>query len=276
MKHFITNSKGQAIAETVVTVSVIGMILFASVSLYQLLNADLNANKAARLAVWHGVLYQGLNDQEMEEKYRSNINGTLLSDADDQRELIGRTSTGRERIYGSSDIEFETLASSPTYAFPSNRSSFIGNLAGLNQNSISTIKLSIPLGDLLVTKNTDSAARDRSSAFCPIDEGYDSCSGRLVEVAPPYDPIADSYRLNLRGQAALLSNGFVPSNEAAFGDAIGNVASDGWAMTYFEVFRGPLAFLGFEEADLVVDEEGLSTVAEDQSRVLPTQLGTFE
>lgn len=249
--------KGQALAETMIAGAVLGSVLLASVTLYQIMQADITANKAARLATWHGVLYQGLTTDEMEDKYAENIEETLM-----HRSVRDVMDNNAENLVGDAqNIRYAYSDVSPTFSYPSNRSTFIANRAGLNNNTVSGVSLSIPLNnDAEIFKLVDA----RSYAVSDT-----------VDQPIPYDAIADEYRFHVKAKAALLSNGFVPMNEEGFTDAISRISADGNPMTYFQIWRAPLDFFGFDEIDPAMGEAGLSTVAQDQSRVLPPELGTF-
>lgn len=267
------NHLGQATAEMLLTVGLVGMLILAAASLFQLFNADLKANKAARLAAWHGTLYQGMSEEQLAEKIRNNVGRTVLDRASTQTELLGRSSGERAAIVGeSSDIEFTFGDEDPTYVYPTNRSTTIATRAGLNDNRIGTVSVSLPLNDLLVTKIASDTGR---RGFCPPSTGHDSCSSELTDVSAGYDPVAGVNRANLRAQAALLGNSFIPENEEAFKNAIAGISADGTPMTVFEALRAPLSWLGFDEVDASTGPNGLSTVADEQSRILPQELGVF-
>ncbi len=257
ISRIIEHNEGQAIAEALVSIAMLGMILLASATLYQIMQADINANKAARVAAWHGVLYQGETQEQFEDRVRDNIDDTLL--ARPVRDVINN---GAADLVGpAEEIAFEHETVNPTYTYPSNRSSFIANQAGLNENRVSGISISIPLSN--------------DAEIFKLINPTGITSYTTTDSPIPYDPIDDSYRFHVKAGAALLSNGFVPLNEAAFSDAISRISSDGNPMTFFEVWRNGLNLMGFDEIDAAMGEEGLSTVSDEQSRVLPTQLGTF-
>jgi hypothetical protein len=247
---------GQAIAESLVSISALGVILFASATLYQIMQADLDANKSARVAAWHGVLYQGETEENFNAIVRDNLEDTGL--VHDVRDLIN---SGTDSMVGSVDeVAFRHENIDPTYTYPSNRSSFIASRAGLNQNRVAEVSVSIPLKD------------------AEIFESYTPTSVTSYETSPvsaPYDAIDDSYRFHVKARAALLSNGFVPMGESEFTESIAQISADGAPMSVFEPLRGGLNVLGFDEIDAAMGDNGLSTVATEQSRVLPPQLGTF-
>lgn len=252
----IKRARGQAIAELVIAGAMLGSLLLASATLYQIMQADLTANKAARLASWQGVLYQGLTAPEYQDTFETNMSQTLM-----QRDLRDLINYEDEALLGStSDIAYLYESVSPTYAYPSNRSSYIANMAGLNDNTVSGISVSIPLA---------------SNAEIFKLPGRDLFTHGEVDQMPAYDPIAGEYRYHVKAKAALLSNGFVPMNETGFTSAISRISADGNPMTFFEVWRSALDFFGFDEIDQATGDAGLSTVATNQSRVLPAELGTF-
>lgn len=250
-------SKGQAITETLVSIGALCSLLLASGALYSILQADVTATKAARVAAWHGVLYQGETQEEFDNRVRDNLASTLMSR--DIRDVMDNNA--ENLVGGTSDIAFRHDEVSPTYTYPSNRSSYIANQAGLNQNRVSGVSVSIPFAD-----NAEIFKQVNPTSYF----AYETTDQPL-----PYDPVEGGYRYHVKATAALLSNGFVPLSEANFTNAISNISADGTPMTYFEVWRGGLDFFGFDEIDPAMGPDGLSTVAEDQSRVLPTQLGTF-
>lgn len=247
---------GQAIAEALVSISALGIILLASASLYQIMQADIDATKSARVAAWHGVLYQGDTEESYEELVRDNLRTTGL--VEEVRDIMNH---GAESMVGSvRDVQFTHNPVDPTYVYPSNRSSLIANRAGLNNNRISGISVSIPL---------------KNAEIFDVFNPTGITSYTTTATALPFDAIDGSYRRHVKAKAALLSNGFVPLSENEFTDSISRISADGAPATYFEPLRGGLSLLGFEEVDAAMGEEGLSTVAQEQSRVLPAQLGTF-
>ncbi len=249
-------SKGQAMIEALVSISALGVIFLASATLYQIMQADLDANKAARVAAWHGVLYQGDTEEDFNAAVRDNLRDTGL--VDEVRDLINH---GTESLVGSvDDVEFLHENVDPTYTYPSNRSSYIANRAGLNENRVADVSVSIPLKNAEIFET-----------FTPT--GITSYS--TTASAAPYDPVAGSYRFHVKARAALLSNGFVPMSETEFTESISNIAADGSPMALFEPLSGGLNLLGFDEIDAARGDDGLSTVATEQSRVLPPQMGTF-
>lgn len=260
MPSMITRIKkhtgGQAIAEALVSISALGVILLASATLYQIMQADVDATKAARVAAWHGVLYQGDTEENFEGLVRENLRATGL--VEDVPDLMNN---GAESLVGPVDeVEFSHQTVDPTYTYPSNRSSLIANRAGLNQNRVSGISVSIPL---------------KSAEIFDIYSPTSLSSHTTTPTSLPYDAIDGSYRHHVKAKAALLSNGFVPMSENEFTDSISRISADGAPATYFEPLRGGLSLLGFDEVDAAMGDDGLSTVAEEQSRVLPAQLGTF-
>lgn len=247
---------GQAIVEALVSISALGIILLASASLYQIMQADLDANKAARVAAWHGVLYQGDTEDDFNSIVRENLEDTGL--VDEVRDLINN---GTDSMVGPVDeVSFRHENVDPTYTYPSNRSSYIANRAGLNQNRVADVSVSIPLKDAEIFE-----------IYTPTSVA----SYETAAVSAPYDPIDDSYRFHVKARAALLSNGFVPMGETEFTESIAHISADGAPMSVFEPLRGGLNVLGFDEIDAAMGDDGLSTVATEQSRVLPPQLGTF-
>jgi hypothetical protein len=251
-----TQSKGQAMIEAMVSISALGIILLASATLYQIMQADLDASKSARVAAWHGVLYQGETEEAYNNLVRANLRDTGL--VDEVRDLINN---GADSLVGSvDDVEFMHENVDPTYTYPSNRSSYVANRAGLNENRVADVSVSIPLKDAEIFET-----------FTPTSvASYETSPGSV-----PYDPVAGSYRFHVKARAALLSNGFVPMSEAEFTESISNIAADGSPMALFEPLSGGLNLLGFDEIDAARGDDGLSTVATEQSRVLPPQMGTF-
>lgn len=249
--------KGQALAETIITAAVLGSVLLASATLYQLMQADLTANKAARLAVWQGVLYTGLSKEDMESRFEETLRKTLMKR--DIKDLIHQSAA--PLVGEVDDIYYKYDQVDPTYTYPSNRSSAIANRAGLNDNTISGITLSIPL-------NSD-------AEIFKLSKPKNVTLNSTTDMTPGYDPLADTYRYHLTAKAALLSNGFVPKNEAEFTSAVSDISGDGAPLTFFETWRNSLNFFGFKEIKPAIGDAGVSTVAQDQSRILPAQLGTF-
>lgn len=250
--------KGQAIAEALISFAMLSSVLLASASLYQIMQADITANKAARVAAWHGTLYQGLTPAQIDQKYRANIGETLMNRTiNDANDFSGDPLVG-----GQADLAFSQSNTSPTYIYPSNRSSGLASTAGLNQNQISSVSISIPL--------------KAEAEIFKVTEPISYVLNDLDDEPLPFDAIAQTYQFHVKGKGTLLSNGFVPLNEEGFHQAISNIAADGQPMTYFEVWRTPMrTALGLRELDEAIGPNGLSTVATDQSRVLPSQLGTF-
>lgn len=251
--------RGQALSETIISVGALGSLLLASGALYQLFQADITANKVARMAAWHGTLYQGESNEQFEQRVTNNVRSTLMRTDRPVRDVMN--SDAPALVGSPDDIAFRHESIDPTFVYPSNRSTYIANMAGLNENRVSGVSISIPLADTADVFKIVTASRlytfDRSDQ--PL----------------PYDPIDGGYRFHVKASAALLSNGFVPMNEEQFGNAIANISADGGPMRTFEPLRQGLSFVGFEEMDATLGSAGTSTVAESQSEVLPAELGTF-
>lgn len=251
--------KGQAISETLISIGALCSILLASGALYQILRADITANKVARVAAWHGTLYQGETEEQFEARVIDNVRATLMTAERPIRDLMNHDA---EDLAGSpDDIAFRHHSTDPTYIYPSNRSSYIANMAGLNQNRVSGVSISIPLAD--------------NAEIFKVVNPTNYIAYTTTDNPLPYDPIEGGHRFHVKANAALLSNGFVPMNEAEFGNAISRISADGTPMSYFEPLRRGLSLIGFREVDAALGPDGLSTVAEEQSRVLPAELGTF-
>ncbi|CBL45127.1 Hypothetical protein HDN1F_15440 [gamma proteobacterium HdN1] len=278
--------RGQAMTETLLGAVMLGILLIGSVTLYQIMQADITANKTARLAVWQGVLYQGLDNDAMEERLRETLSATLMTrtvvdlfdkqPTEDRQWLVG----------GPETIAFRYDPVDPIYSHPGTGSSAIGQAAQLDNNHIAGISLSIPINDQVRVLNHP---RKHTALQLLPDNALEDHPGEALYAPPPEDEIAGVARYHVKSSAAMLSNGFVPGTEQDLHNMVAALSRGGAPLGHVERRRTNVRQLGLAEICATTDDagggatckpgmwnpEGLTTTPKEQSRMLPAALGTF-
>lgn len=258
---------GQAMSEALVSLPVLVFVILAAVSLYNLMSADIDVAKSARLAAEHGILYQegqgGLTRQAINQRIEKNLSQTLLDT--NRRDFTGKaTGTSKPLVAaitpGDGQLALKPVdlgSSTGAYASAAND---VAAMVGLNDTNLSGVSVSIP-----VKSSSELLAVIRPTSML----GYTATSG-----SAPIDPVADKQRFYLKASAALLTNGNTPSNEETFTKNVQTLAKDGGTLAAFQPLAKPLS-VPLQELRNATGTEGLSTVAEGQTGVLPSQLGQF-
>jgi hypothetical protein len=258
---------GQAMSEALVSLPVLVFVILAAVSLYNLMSADIDVSKSARLAAEHGILYQegagGLNRQAINQRIERNLSQTLLDT--DRRDFTGGSRGTSTPLVSAIRPGGNQLAIKPvdlgssTGAYAS-AATDVAKMVGLDNTNLSGVTISIP-----VKSNSELLSVIRPTSML----GYTATNR-----SAPVDPIAERQRYYLKGSAALLTNGLTPTNEETFKSNVASLAADGGTLALFQPLATPLA-VPLQEMRNGTGDEGRSTVADGQSNVLPSQLGQF-
>lgn len=258
---------GQAMSEALVSLPVLVFVILAAVSLYNLMSADIDVAKSARLAAEHGILYQegegGLSRQAINQRIEKNLSQTLLDT--DRRDFTGKsTGTSKPLVAaikpGDGQLALKPVdlgSSTGAYASAAND---VAKMVGLDNTNLSGVTVSIP-----VKSNSELLAVIRPTSML----GYTATNG-----SAPVDPVSEKQRFYLKGSAALLTNGLTPSNEETFKSNIEKLSADGAPLATFQPLAKPLS-VPLQEMRNAIGDEGHSTVADGQTGVLPSQLGQF-
>lgn len=278
--------QGQALTETIVSMSAL-VIFFLWASTFYLLNqSTIDATMGARLSVWYQSLFgsaSGLTSEQLKERASEMVGDVYVNKQHDiSRRMTASNCAENPDCYVVGTLRsgvwhhgVETVAGatiSPTFTYPSSRSSSFARRLGLDtEDSPTSIKsevVSIPVNPNLSllegTRLTGSFA-DYGDADNVEYSGYS---------VQRFEQPATDFKVSRR--AALLSNTgvMVPDNDEQFQTFIGDLSADGAPLSVFEPWRATMA--GFDEIDPTLRSDGLSTVPADQSTILPTELGVYE
>lgn len=270
--NWLKKSSGQALSESLAVFPVLVSILLLGGSLYKLLDADLAASKAARLATWHSTLYVAGPTSKVDIQHK--IQDYIIvgqrwmdfgHDNNGPDSIVNPTvyATGGHAAIGVD----EATPISPIQNYPSSYSSKLGVMAGIDKVDIEPIRVSIPIDD------KSSIFRSFGSSSYMLSSRRGSEDGKYFDV--PEDDITKTPRFNVRGKGAIIASAYTPMGEQTFSDNVENVAADGHPLKVFEFMRGTLSGLGLREMDQLLTDEGMTTVPTNQSRILPPELGTF-
>lgn len=277
----IKKHRGQAISETIISMSAL-VVFFLSASTFYVLNqGTVNAAMASRLSIWYQSLYgvgSGLTDVQVnamaadlvgkvyvEQRHDFSARRSMTScDTDVDCFVFGRIGAGGGWQHG---VTTDALPSvSPTYAYPDSHSTDFANFVGLGNVGINSQQVSIPINPRLSLLEENKL----TGSFADYGDPDRGDSGHLKwRFAPP------SGGFKITRKAALLSNAFVPVNDEAFQQTISGIASDGAPLAVFEPFRGALQSVGFDEIAPTFATDGMLTTPAKQSTVLPEELGVY-
>lgn len=268
--------QGQALSETLIALPVLVSILLLGATLYQLLDADLMASKAARLAVWSSTLTVQQSDAEITQRVWDTVYNDKSTNQIDNAIDFGADNEGSETLTTLVMVEDIGLKQLPAVRpFPANQitnssASRLGSMAGIDNVGITPLQISIPLdSNSSVFKLFGSAnymLRSRRAG------GNTDLSTRMDV---PLDEVTGTPRFNVRGQGAILASAFTPMGESTFSQNVESIAADVDSLRVMQPLRGALSGLGLDETDQLLTDEGLTTTSELQSRILPPELGTF-
>lgn len=255
---------GQALSEAIITLPVLVFFILGGVTLYNLMSSDVDANKAARVAVWHGFLYKegagGMTRQDIDRKIEENLSRTIL-DTDRKDFLSGDPLRSKPLVAaikpGDKQLalrDYDLGSASGGYTSAAEE---IGKMVGLDKSNISGVEISIP-----VRNDSMLFALTKPRNHIEYDVEYQT---------PPLDPVSLKYQYHVKGKAALLTDGMTPMNEKTFNKNVSDLSADGAPLAAFQPLAAPLS-VPLQELRAATGEGGRSTVSEEQSIVLPSQI----
>ncbi|MCG8314444.1 MAG: hypothetical protein MI976_14650 [Pseudomonadales bacterium] len=276
------SQSGQSISEFIVTMAVLAPLLLTMASFANLLSLSTETVEAGRLAAWQRTVYQpnaefGFTNADALEKIEDNINGIYLSrnytdygpgkelDTSSLPSIVDRDADGGQPV----SIRIPTSSVSGT---------------GM---ATEYTRLSERLG--FASGGGTSAALLSPEVSIAIDENYSLFKrvgfenfrqNNYEDMSTPDDLIAGRPQFNMSSHSAMIASSLYAASEEELDSRTGSAAFDGvynsgdnsGGLGRFEAdllrgFRGA----GFDEADLGLGEDGLST-SSGLGGVLPSDL----
>lgn len=278
--HRITRAgcqQGQALSETLIALPVLVSILLLGATLYQMLDADLVASKAARLATWSSTLAVQQSEAEITQRVWDTlyIKDKSTNEIDNARDF-GADNGGSKTLttlLTEADIGLKQLPA--VRPFPANQitnssASRLGTMAGIDNVGITPLQISIPLDS-----NSSVFKYFHSGTYMLRSRRGGGKDDLSVKMDVPLDEVTEEPRFNVRGQGAILASAFTPMGESTFSQNVESIAADVDSLGAMQILRGTLFGLGLQETNQLLTDEGLTTTSELQSRILPPELGTF-
>ena len=268
--NYYKKHNGQAISEFLIVAAVLVPLLLLIASFANLLDVNTTATKAARFAGWERTVTntnQGVSNAEITTRIEGNIQELFMTTNkwSDFAQGGKRTATNLPSIVdlGAGVSTKTDFSGSITHNFNRVQNSTIGARTGLGNEDLMSPQVSIPL--------------DSDNSLLKIAEvvGYRETNYR--NQATPYDDVAGESRFHIDASAPMVADGWIPNSEDGFTDTIEELSKGGKVLGKFENVAGSsvINFLGFQEMRMGRGDDGLRTVAEGQSEILPSDLGEF-
>ncbi|OUS31236.1 hypothetical protein A9Q99_04355 [Gammaproteobacteria bacterium 45_16_T64] len=279
-----SRQRGQSVAEFLVVAAVVVPMILTIASFANLLDVQLTASKAARFAGWERTVYIDKSrggewtTGEIRDHLKLNINELILSrpwnDFGPGKEFAANPTGLVDTITG---VEFVTTELKKL-THDTDTQSVMATASGLGQSVVESAEISIPLNS--------------SSSLLRIVEFVNYQEEKYTDLDEPLDSVANQHRFNLSERAPIVANGFAGDDfadaltEDGLKETVSKVALDGTPLQQFErgivgigdfnLGSGAIRYLGgFKEMSLGMGSDGVSTSAENQSRLLPSYLGAF-
>ena len=266
----LRSQQGQSIAEFLVVSSVLVPMILMIASFANLLDVQVTATKAARFAAWEGTVYQNVSSTAT----KTRINHLMLQNrawsdfGPNQASVSGKYPSVVNLAKG---VAFTGVCDggcdSVGSGFTNNQNSILGQAAGLGQDKLKTVPISIPLSSDSALFKLVKMTGYRSATYTGLDA--------------PMDDLAGEKQFHVEAVAPMVSGGGVAVNEESFTSVVALVSHDGTHLKNFErvgfsigsldigVGTPLINALGFEEMASGTGDANTSTTSESQSTILP-------
>lgn len=262
-----TPVSGQAMTELIVTAAVLVPLLLMLASFSNLLDLNTTALKASRFAAWERTAYSTNNSTsaELDKSIKKNIDRLILNrnwtDFGPGKALAGSPSMLKKTVVDGEDSYVAIRESTSKVAFADNGtpSRSADNVFKFDPEALSSSEISIPInGDYSLFKAVK-MLNYRQVEYTNLDA--------------PQNDINGAMEFSVGGSDALIANGWLPTDDDDFQSRVSKATVDGSTLGSFEqaaIFgSGAISWLGFQEMRSGMGDDGTSTVAGNQSEVLP-------
>lgn len=264
------SSKGQSVAEFVVTMAALAPLLLALASFSNLLTLNTETVEAGRLAAWQRTVYKESDAHnfaaaDIEERVRDSIEEVYLTKS------FADYGPGRPDTGSTLPSIVDKSIQHPVSVDASSQVA----VAGVGLVSSHT-RLATELGTALKSQNEVMQSPRISIA---INENYSLLQHFKYEnyqkvsydsPSLPSDEIAGRNQFNTSSHSALVAAGWMPGTSEDLQDVVSEAAFDNETLGVFEGGNVAFDLLGFEEAQLALDSYNTSAV--DTQNILPSDL----
>ena len=259
---------GQAMTELLITASVLVPLLLMLGSFSNLLDLNTTALKASRFAAWERTAYSVNNmatSTELNDHIEKNIDKLILNrnwtDFGPGKELATLPSMLKIKSTVDGKNAYSTVV--PTDAK--------GLLDGFDVPSRQDNRFEFE--PEVFTSSTISIPINEDYSLFKAVKMLSYNKAEYQDMSAPTNNVNGAVEFSVSGSDAIIANSWLPEDEADFQDKVASGTVDGDKLGGFEQAGGfgssAISWLGFQEMNSGMGEEGTSTVAKKQSEILP-------